>query len=57
MVLLHLAMSELHMGLNQALYEVPASLLMVMLNQSVLQNMGSEKMMTLADMEIIDGRN
>jgi hypothetical protein len=50
-------MSELHMGLNQALYEVPASLLMVMLNQSVLQNMGSEKMMTLADMEIIDGRN
>lgn len=45
------------MGLNESLYEVPASLLMVMLNQSVLQNMGSDKMMTLADKEAIDARN
>ena len=44
-------MHELGLDFDKTLYEVPASRIMLMLNQHDLVNIGEDKMMTLSDME------
>ena len=45
---------ELGLDFDKTLYEVPASRLMLMLNQHSLVNIGDEKVMTLSDMEAME---
>jgi hypothetical protein len=41
------------MDFDKALFDVPACRIMLMLNQSVVVNMGTDKMMTLSDLEAL----
>lgn len=45
---------ELGLDFDKALYEVPASRIMLMLNQHAVVNLGDEKCMTLLDIESIE---
>lgn len=45
---------ELGLDFDKALYEVPASRIMLMLNQHSLVNIGEDKVMTLSDIEAME---
>ena len=48
------AVHELHLTFEQALFKESASRIMLMLNQSALNNVGDDKVMTLSDIEEIE---
>lgn len=55
-MLTYFAVHDLGLSFEQALFEEAASRLMLLMNQHTLVNVGEEKMMTLEDMELINGR-
>lgn len=53
--MLYLGCHTLGLGMDRTLYEEPVTRLMLMLNQHAYVQTGGDKMMTLADKELIDG--
>ena len=50
----YFAMHNLGLDFDESLYEVPASRLMLLLNQNAIVNIGEEKCMTLSDIESME---